>query len=95
MIYRKVLCSERLPETDGEYLSYPGIMQFRDGTFWDNDEEDEPIKIEWWLEPDHKIEEKAKKYDELEETIGKFYDEDSEGDLGDIGEAAAMHFGFL
>jgi hypothetical protein len=39
---------------------------------------------------------KAEKWDKLESKIGAFYeDEDSEGDLCDIGEIAAMEFGYL
>jgi len=39
----------------------------------------------------------AKSYGELEDKISKFYaeDENEGGDLVDIGEAAASHFGFL
>lgn len=47
--------------------------------------------------------EKAEKWDQLEKKIEKFYmddngnelSDDEGGDLGDIGEAAAMAFGFL
>lgn len=45
---------------------------------------------------------KAEKWDELDEKIGRFYDgeedneeEGIEGDLCDIGEVAAMAFGYL
>lgn len=49
---------------------------------------------------------KAEKWDELDEKIGKFYenesdddeeneDFDDEGDLGDIGEISAIAFGYL
>jgi hypothetical protein len=39
---------------------------------------------------------KAEKWDSLNEKIGIIYeDEDSEGDLCDIGEIAAMEFGYL
>lgn len=46
---------------------------------------------------------KAKKYDELDEKISKFYPDDNEdgtegeggGDLCEIGEVAAAHFGWL
>lgn len=44
---------------------------------------------------------KAKKWDDLREQIGKYYSEDEHGnqeepgDLGDIGETAALAFGFL
>jgi len=49
------------------------------------------------------IEEKAKKWDELEQKIAKFYldddgnelPDDEGGDLCDIGEAAAIAFGFM
>ena len=45
--------------------------------------------------------EKAKKWDNLDSEIGKFYEVDDkgkdieDGDLGDIGEKAAMAFGYL
>lgn len=46
-----------------------------------------------------KWKEKAEKWDALGDKIAEFYPEDSEGyeggDLTDIGEAAAMAFGFL
>ena len=39
---------------------------------------------------------KANRWDELNEQIGEFYeDEDSEGDLCDIGELCAIHLGYL
>jgi hypothetical protein len=38
--------------------------------------------------------EKAKKYDELEEWLAKYMNEDFEGDLLDIGEYFVKHFGF-
>lgn len=51
-----------------------------------------PEHIKMWKE-------KAEKWDKLGEKIAEFYPEDSEGyeggDLTDIGEAAAMAFGFL
>lgn len=48
------------------------------------------------LELKQEIINKANKWDELHEKIGKFYeDEDFEGDLGDIGEIAAMKLGYL
>ena len=41
----------------------------------------------------------SKKYSELGDKVAAFYDEEngeeSEGDLGDIGELVATHFGFL
>lgn len=43
-----------------------------------------------------KMRSKADSYDQLADKICKFYeDENSEGDLCDIGEVAASHFGFL
>ena len=45
-----------------------------------------------------KIKRKADKWDELDKKIGKFYPEDETedtGDLCDIGEAAAVAFGYL
>jgi hypothetical protein len=43
--------------------------------------------------------EKAKKWDELDDEIAKFYPDDEEeecdGDLGDIGELCARKFGFM
>ncbi len=39
-----------------------------------------------------------KSYNELDAKIGKFYGDEnaeSDGDLGDIGEVAASHFGYL
>lgn len=48
------------------------------------------------LELKQEIINKANKWDELDEEIGKFYeDEDFEGDLGDIGEIAALKLGYL
>ncbi|WP_254562170.1 hypothetical protein [Dyadobacter diqingensis] len=45
------------------------------------------------------MEDKAAKWDALEERIGKFYesdeDDEPEGDLCDIGEIAASAFGYL
>jgi hypothetical protein len=44
------------------------------------------------------LKEKAAKYDELEEGIGKFYDKDEDNDdidLGIIGEFAASFFGYI
>ena len=48
------------------------------------------------------VEEKAAKWDALEKEIAKYYlsddvevNEDEGGDLSDIGEIAAMAFGFL
>lgn len=42
---------------------------------------------------------KAKSYNELKAKIGEFYPEDeadeAPGDLCDLGEVAAMHFGFM
>lgn len=38
---------------------------------------------------------KSDKYDELDELVGKFYDDDSEGDLCDIGEVVAGKLGYL
>lgn len=45
---------------------------------------------------------KAEKWDKLDKAIGEFYPEEDEnysdteeGDLGDIGEIAAMAFGYL
>lgn len=48
----------------------------------------EPSEVEDWRE-------KAMKWDALEEKISKFYEEDAEGDLTDIGEVAASAFGFM
>ena len=39
--------------------------------------------------------EKARKWDELQNAVGKFYDEEHEGDLGDIGELCARKLGYL
>lgn len=39
--------------------------------------------------------EKAQKWDALSTQIGKFYEDDSEADLVDIGETAATAFGYL
>jgi len=41
------------------------------------------------------FQEKAEKWDNLGQRIGKFYEEDAYGDLGDIGEAAANAYGYL
>lgn len=38
---------------------------------------------------------KAARWDALAKQIAKFYEEDSDADLGDIGEAAAIAFGYL
>jgi hypothetical protein len=38
---------------------------------------------------------KARKWDKLDEEISKYYEDDAEGDLCDIGEAAAAAFGYL
>ncbi len=41
------------------------------------------------------LKEKAAKWDALEAEIAKMYEDDSDADLVDIGEAAAYAFGFL
>lgn len=38
---------------------------------------------------------KAEKWDSLDAKLAKFYEDDSEADLADIGEAAAIAFGYL
>lgn len=38
---------------------------------------------------------KAKKYDELTDKITKFYEDNADGNLCDIGEITAIHYGFL
>ena len=51
-----------------------------------------PITVAQWKT-------KAERWDKLADKIAKFYpenhDENFEGDLGDIGEAAAIAFGYL
>lgn len=61
--------------------------------------------MEYTKEQIEEWKEKAKKWDKLEEEVSKFYpdydDENNEldpeydGDLGDIGEITAKHFGWL
>jgi hypothetical protein len=46
-------------------------------------------------EENERLRAKAEKWDALESEIGKFYEDDSDADLGDIGEAAAVAFGYL
>lgn len=52
--------------------------------------------MRWAHEFAQKYKEKADKWDKLESKIDAFYEyEDNEGDLCDIGEVAAMAFGYL
>lgn len=81
-----------------EFKSIDGLSQHPDG-----------LNFEEWLKEKHLTEEcrikdleaKAKKWDELENKISKFYSEDDngnvddEGDLSDIGEVAASAFGYM
>lgn len=54
------------------------------------------MEKEQMIDTSEKYRKKAEKWDELENKIGAFYeDEDSEGDLFDIGEISAMAFGYL
>jgi hypothetical protein len=46
-------------------------------------------------EENERLRAKAERWDALESKIGKFYEDDSDADLGDIGEAAAVAFGYL
>lgn len=41
------------------------------------------------------INKKAEKWDKLDKKIGKFYEEDADGNLIEIGEAAAVALGYL
>jgi hypothetical protein len=47
------------------------------------------------LEDIDAIREKARRWDELNEKVDKMYEEDSEADLVNVGEAAASAFGYL
>jgi hypothetical protein len=52
-------------------------------------------KAESLKEENERLRAKAERWDALESKIGKFYEDDSDADLGDIGEAAAVAFGYL
>lgn len=41
------------------------------------------------------LKEKAAGYDLIEAIVDSAYEDDSDADLGDIGESVAIHFGYL
>ena len=57
--------------------------------------EDERKALEGQVSPEQlkMLREKARKYDEISNAISKFYDEDPDMDLYDIGEYISTYFG--
>lgn len=75
--------------TAEEFLKSKGEQDFRLSTSGEN-------LSDLLTEFAEKFKTKAEKWDRLERMVGAFYeDEDGEGDLFDIGEIAAMEFGYL
>ena|ERR1035437_2216893 len=103
-MYEKVLIKDRLPEIGipiATIDSEGNIFTFiRTKSGWRMPKLNDNYPIEFWLEEIDmtKIIEKAKKWDELNDEIAKFYDEDSENcdaGLDNIGEICAIKFGYL
>lgn len=80
-LFKKIPCSERLPEKEGVYDTMRGRLLFQKGSFYDNTYSSElngnhfaPVTPEYWYEPiqlptDEEIEKIAKKEMDLKHIM--------------------------